>query len=112
MFSSEQCAEGVVSIAEDTLRIFSTEQLDNMFNQTVIPLRYTPKKVSSRLSIESLCSFFVASSHSEMIMEPLTKFMIVLEGDDDTYPYEEKLQVLEGIKQAEANGATLWFFLS
>jgi hypothetical protein len=34
-----------VSIAEDTLRIFSAEQLDQMFNQTVIPLRYTPKKV-------------------------------------------------------------------
>lgn len=41
-----------------------------------------------------------------MIMEPLTKFMIVLEGDDDTYPHDEKLQVLEGIKQAEAKGTT------
>lgn len=44
-FSSEQCPEGVVSVAEDSLRIFSTEQLDNIFNQTIIPLRYTPKKV-------------------------------------------------------------------
>jgi len=83
-FCSEQCPEGVVSVAGDTLRIFSSEQIDNMFNQTIIPLRYTPKK---------------------MIMDPVSKFLIIIEGDDDTYPYVEKLKLLNKIKSEENSGA-------
>jgi splicing factor 3B subunit 3 len=80
-FCSEQCPEGIVSITADTLRIFSTDQLDNMFNQTVIPLRYTPKK---------------------FIMEPITKYLIILEGDDDSYTYENKLIAQQKNKEDEA----------
>jgi splicing factor 3B subunit 3 len=82
-FCSEQCPEGVVSVADETLRIFSTEQLDNMFNQTIIPLRYTPKK---------------------MVMDPVTKFLIIIEGDDDTYSYAEKLKLQNKIKSEETSG--------
>jgi hypothetical protein len=35
-FHSEQCPEGIVSITGDSLRIFTTEQLGDMFNQTSI----------------------------------------------------------------------------
>eukprot|EP01126_Amoeba_proteus_P058655 TRINITY_DN7590_c0_g1_i6.p1 TRINITY_DN7590_c0_g1~~TRINITY_DN7590_c0_g1_i6.p1 ORF type:complete len:732 (+),score=137.55 TRINITY_DN7590_c0_g1_i6:1565-3760(+) len=74
-FNSEQCPEGIVSVAAENLRIFSMEQLGNMFNQTSIPLRYTPHKI---------------------MLHPFSKdskYLIISESDDDTYPYEEKLQV-------------------
>ncbi|OAY84713.1 Splicing factor 3B subunit 3, partial [Ananas comosus] len=43
-FSSDQCAEGVVAVAGDALRVFTIERLGETFNETVIPLRYTPRK--------------------------------------------------------------------
>lgn len=75
---SEQCPEGIVSISGENLRIFSPEQLGNMFNQTSIPLRYTPRK---------------------MLLHPQTRYLILVESDDDTYPFEEKQKVLENLKQ-------------
>lgn len=44
-FRSEQCPEGIVSISGDSLRIFTIETLGQLFNQTIIPLRYTPRKL-------------------------------------------------------------------
>lgn len=75
---SEQCPEGIVSISGENLRIFSTEQLGNMFNQTTIPLRYTPRK---------------------MWLHPQTRYLILVESDDDTFPYEEKQKILSSQKQ-------------
>ncbi|KAK3409052.1 spliceosome-associated protein 130 A [Eucalyptus grandis] len=43
-FSSDQCAEGVVAVAGDALRVFTIERLGETFNETAIPLRYTPRK--------------------------------------------------------------------
>ena len=43
-FSSEQCSEGIVAIASNTLRILSLERLGTVFNQHSIPLEYTPRK--------------------------------------------------------------------
>ncbi|VDM41328.1 unnamed protein product [Toxocara canis] len=44
-FSSEQCPEGIVAIAENTLRILSLEKLGAVFNQTVHALDYTPRRM-------------------------------------------------------------------
>ena len=44
-FSSEQCPEGVVAIAANTLRILSLEKLGVTFNQVATPLQYTPRKL-------------------------------------------------------------------
>jgi len=79
-FHSEQCPEGIVSISGDTLRIFTTEQLGDMFNQTHIPLRYTPRK---------------------MISHPFTQNLILIESDNDTYPYAEKQKLIEMFKKAD-----------
>ncbi|KAG6402388.1 hypothetical protein SASPL_134581 [Salvia splendens] len=38
-FSSDQCAEGVVAVAGDALRVFTIERLGESFNETAIPLR-------------------------------------------------------------------------
>lgn len=60
MFSSEQCAEGVVAIAKHTLRIFSVDRLGVVFNQVTAPLAHTPRK---------------------MIIDPKTNYLYILEGD-------------------------------
>ncbi|VDN50378.1 unnamed protein product [Dracunculus medinensis] len=44
-FSSEQCPEGIVAIAENTLRILSLEKLGAIFNQVIYPLDYTPRRL-------------------------------------------------------------------
>ncbi|CAK9294586.1 unnamed protein product [Gordionus sp. m RMFG-2023] len=43
-FSSEQCPEGVVAISSNSLRILALEKLGGVFNQTPLPLKYTPRK--------------------------------------------------------------------
>ncbi|KAK0426014.1 hypothetical protein QR680_009503 [Steinernema hermaphroditum] len=43
-FSSEQCAEGVVAIAENTLRILVLEKLGAVFNEVEYPLSKTPRR--------------------------------------------------------------------
>lgn len=44
-FASEQCPEGIVAIAANTLRILSLEKLGVIFNQVATPLQYTPRKL-------------------------------------------------------------------
>jgi len=43
-FSSEQCPEGIVAIADNTLRILALEKLGGVFNQIAHPLKYTPRR--------------------------------------------------------------------
>jgi splicing factor 3B subunit 3 len=77
-FSSDQCGEGIVAIVGDTMRIFYVERLGELFNQTNIPLRYTPRK---------------------MVYHPETNNLIIIESDHNSYSKREK----ETIKQEIAN---------
>lgn len=43
-FSSLKCPEGVVAIVDRTLRIFIVERPGELFNSSVMPLRYTPRR--------------------------------------------------------------------
>ena len=43
-FMSEQCPEGIVAIAANTLRILALEKLGGIFNETSFDLLYTPRK--------------------------------------------------------------------
>ncbi|XP_065186396.1 splicing factor 3B subunit 3-like [Sycon ciliatum] len=43
-FSSEQCPEGIVAIAQNTLRILALEKLGAVFNQQSVPLQFTPRQ--------------------------------------------------------------------
>jgi splicing factor 3B subunit 3 len=63
-FTSDQCPEGIVGISGTSLRIFSIEKLGDVFNQTVIPARYTPRK---------------------FVLHPATNNLIVAESDNRTY---------------------------
>ncbi|KAJ3101047.1 Splicing factor 3B subunit 3 [Phlyctochytrium planicorne] len=73
-FSSEQCPEGIVAIAGNTLRIFLIERLGGVFNQHVVPLKYTPRRFA--------------------VVPNFNNFVIV-EADHYTYSAAEKEKLLE-----------------
>ncbi|KAI9487668.1 MAG: CPSF A subunit region-domain-containing protein [Benjaminiella poitrasii] len=73
-FISEQCHEGVVAIAGNTLRIFTIEKLGNIFNQISIPLKYTPRKFA---------------------LHPPSRTFVVVGSDHATYSPEAKAKGLE-----------------
>ncbi|KAI8990232.1 CPSF A subunit region-domain-containing protein [Pilobolus umbonatus] len=79
-FISEQCPEGVVAIAGNTLRIFAVEKLGNTFNQVSIPLKYTPRKFA---------------------LHPPTRTFVVVESDHGTFSPAEKAK---GITEKENEG--------
>ncbi|CAJ2631057.1 unnamed protein product [Trifolium pratense] len=68
-FSSDQCVEGVVAVAGEALRIFTIERLGETFNETVIPLRYTPRK---------------------FVLQPKRKLLVVIESDQGALTAEER----------------------
>ena len=68
-FSSDQCAEGVVAVAGSFLRVFTIERLGETFNETVIPLRYTPRK---------------------FVLHPRRKLLVVIESDQGAFTAEER----------------------
>lgn len=74
-FASSDCAEGIVGISSHTLRIITPERLGEMFNQTVIPLRYSPRKMS-------------ISMH---------KFLVITESSQHMYNYDENLRMKQEI---------------
>jgi splicing factor 3B subunit 3 len=71
-FSSEMCPEGIVALAKGALRFLVPERLGDMFNQTVIPLRYTPRQSA---------------------IHPISKYIITIETDHNAYPEQMKKQV-------------------
>lgn len=78
-FSSDQCPEGVVAVADDQLRVFTIERLGETFNSTTAPLRYTPRK---------------------FVLNPQHKNVVVIEADQGALTAEE-LQA--AIKEAVEN---------
>ncbi|KAJ3669496.1 hypothetical protein LUZ60_011446 [Juncus effusus] len=68
-FSSDQCAEGVVAVAKDQLRVFTIERLGETFNETAIPLRYTPRK---------------------FVLVPKRKYIAIVESDQGAFTAEER----------------------
>jgi splicing factor 3B subunit 3 len=69
-FNSEQCADGIVAVAGNTLRIIMVERLGQVFNETTLPLKYTPRT-------------------SAVI--PGTSHLVVIEADHGVLPDDEKL---------------------
>ncbi len=70
-FTSEQCPEGIVSIATSTLRIITIEHLGDMFNQSEIPLLHTPRR---------------------FLIHPTSNYMITIETDHNACSNVEKEQ--------------------
>lgn len=81
-FSSDQCAEGVVAVAGDALRVFTIERLGETFNETVIPLRYTPRK---------------------FVLHPKRKLLIIIESDQGAFSAEERETARKEFLEAAGN---------
>ncbi|KAJ3129733.1 Splicing factor 3B subunit 3 [Physocladia obscura] len=73
-FCSDQCPEGIVSIAGNTLRILLVEKLGSVFNQSVVSLKYTPRRFE---------------------LHPPTNTFVVIESDHRTYCPSEKRKIME-----------------
>jgi splicing factor 3B subunit 3 len=69
-FASDQCPEGMVAVAGNTLRIVAVERLGTeSFNQTVCKLRYTPRELS---------------------VNPDRRTLAIVEADQSAVPYLER----------------------
>ncbi|PSR93069.1 Pre-mRNA-splicing factor like [Actinidia chinensis var. chinensis] len=64
-----KCAEGVVAVAGDALRVFTIKRLGETFNETAIPLRYTPRK---------------------FVLQPRRKMLVIIESDQGAFPAEQR----------------------
>jgi len=84
-FASEQCPEGIVAIASNTLRILALEKLGAVFNQVSYPLEYTPRK-------------FVVHQDSGR--------MVVIETDHNAYTEDTKIERRQQIAQEMKDAAT------
>ncbi|KAG0304071.1 Splicing factor 3B subunit 3 [Linnemannia gamsii] len=73
-FTSEQCPEGVVAIAGNALKIFTIERFGQVFNETPIPLTYTPRR---------------------FVVNPVHKSIAIIESDYQTYSSSEKKKKLK-----------------
>ncbi|KAJ1400204.1 WD40/YVTN repeat-like-containing domain superfamily [Sesbania bispinosa] len=83
-FSSDQCVEGVVAVAGEAYENFTIERLGETFNETVIPLRYTPRK---------------------FVLQPKRKLLVMIESDQGAFAAEEReaagKSVLRQLKQGK-----------
>jgi len=88
-----------VSIAADTLRIFTIEQLGQMFNQTTYPLRYTPRRLLVHPVYPNLPFFCKISIDLLLVLR--SKLLVVAESDNDVYPKSELDKIREAQKQED-----------
>ncbi|GJR29958.1 splicing factor 3B subunit 3-like protein [Tanacetum coccineum] len=66
-FSSAQCVEGFVAVAGDTLRVLTIDKIGETFNETCVPLRYTPRKFE---------------------LHPKRELLVTIESDQGAFPAE------------------------
>ena len=83
-FCSELCAEGLVAVAGNTLRILQVDRLNHTFNQVVYPLSYTPRR---------------------MLLDEASKNFIILEADHNTWSPSEKKKLLKSSSHKELDPA-------
>ena len=81
-FSSEQCPEGFVGIAGNTLRIFMIEKLGEVFNSVVVPLRYTPRK---------------------MEINPVNNHLVILESEHNSFPVEQRQKIRSTLESLDSD---------
>eukprot|EP00746_Dinoflagellata_sp_MGD_P091760 gnl/MRDRNA2_/MRDRNA2_36348_c0_seq1.p1 gnl/MRDRNA2_/MRDRNA2_36348_c0~~gnl/MRDRNA2_/MRDRNA2_36348_c0_seq1.p1 ORF type:complete len:1184 (-),score=253.37 gnl/MRDRNA2_/MRDRNA2_36348_c0_seq1:15-3260(-) len=91
-FSSEQCPEGFVAIAGNTLRIITCERLGELFNQTVMNLSYTPRRF---VPLPPAVMPSGGGIHNEN--DPI--MLAVLEADHNAYNEETKREIRAALKK-------------
>lgn len=74
-FSTEQCPQGIVSVAGNTLRILTLGNLGKQFHQGVVALDYTPRKITP---IPGNKSFVVVESDHGVLCESERKLLVYI----------------------------------
>merc|ERR1719375_324760 len=95
-FASEQCPEGFVAIAGNTLRIISCDRLGELFNQNVMPLSYTPRRF---VPLPPATLPTQGHAANEAIM------LAVLEADHNAYNEETKREIRAALKKIKLTRA-------
>lgn len=105
-FSSEACPGGLVAVAGNTLRIVTIDNLGAMYNQTALPLRYTPRKMC-RLGASDMV--VIESDHNEFCQaeraEVEKKYAAALNGSSDGSGSGEDMDVDGGAAAGEHKGS-------
>jgi splicing factor 3B subunit 3 len=94
-FCSEQCPDGLVCVNNELhpstgkvvssfLRIVTIDRLGVLFNQTVLPLKYTPRR---------------------MAVHPISQLMAIVETDHNAYNESQKAELREAMREADAAAA-------
>lgn len=85
-FASEQCPEGIVCISTNTLRIITLDKIGELFNQTILPLRSTPRKI---------------------LVHPVSNQIVLIETDHNAYTEKQKAELRKAMREVEegANGS-------
>jgi splicing factor 3B subunit 3 len=81
--------EGIVSVAEDMLRIFSLDRLGEAFNQTSVALRYTPRKML--VDVRQRALVVVETDHNAYSVDELRAIHKELNGDVKNEPKDDMM---------------------
>jgi len=94
-FSSEQCYEGIVAIAENSLRILALEKLGAVFNEIHYNLKYTPRRFvchqpsGNIIVIETDHSAFTEKAKRRRREESANDVLSLARSDDEKQMAEE-----------------------
>ena len=83
-FASEQCPEGIVCISTNTLRIITLDKIGELFNQTILPLKNTPRK---------------------LLVHPVSQQLVIIETDHNAYTEKQKQELRKAMSEVEEMGA-------
>ena len=97
-FASEQCPEGFVSVAGNTLRILTVERFGEIFNQQSTKLAYTPRKAA--LLKNANCFVVIETDHNSEVAESVIKAGMQVEGQEDEDEDDEMPEGVYGVLRA------------
>lgn len=101
-FHSQHCPDGIVAINNESLRIFSINRIDDDFNQTILPLTFTPRRLlvhpqtNNLIVIESEPNSFSYKQVSESLGEQGMQLL-----DEDTYGKGNTVKSLLGVPRPQ-----------
>ena len=88
-FASEQCPEGFVSVAGNTLRILTVERFGEIFNQQSMKLAYTPRRAA--LLKQANCFVVLETDHNSLVADSVIKAGMEVEGREEEDEEEEEM---------------------
>lgn len=73
-FSSSQCPQGIIATSGKFLKIITIDKIDKVYNQGIVPLRYTPRRIAANLAASN---FVIIESDQGILCEAEKKKLVV-----------------------------------